>query len=93
MFYPVLLMGVGQGGFGKTAGIIGGEAVVGFFLDGEEPQQPVVFGCINRSPAVINVQDPDPFEPFTGFKGKFVSEPMATRCQDKKVQLHQKRKH
>ena len=27
---------VGQGGFGKTAGIIGGETVVGFFLDGEE---------------------------------------------------------
>ena len=37
MFCPVRRWAVGQGGFGKTAGIIGGEAVVGFFLDGEEP--------------------------------------------------------
>ena len=27
---------VGQGGFGKTSGIGGGEAVVGFFLDGKK---------------------------------------------------------
>ena len=83
---------VGQGGFGKTAGIIGGETVVGFFLDGEEAQQPVVFGCINRSPAVINVQDPDPFEPFTGFKGKFVSENLATRVPGQKGVIAPKEK-
>lgn len=58
-----------QGGFGQTPLLVGGESVVGFFLDGDEAQQPVVMGCFHRSPAVINVADPNPFEPFTGAKG------------------------
>lgn len=61
----------GQGGFGKVPMLIGGESVVGFFLDGDEAQQPVVMGCFHRSPAVVNVDKPNPFEPFTGFKGPF----------------------
>lgn len=59
----------GQGGFGKLPLLIGGESVVGFFLDGEEAQQPVVMGCFHRSPIVENVDKPNPFEPFTGRKG------------------------
>jgi len=61
----------GQGAFGKVPMLIGGESVVGFFLDGDEAQQPVVMGCFHRSPAVVNVDNPNPFEPFTGFKGPF----------------------
>jgi len=61
----------GQGGFGKTHSLIGGESVFGFFLDGDEAQQPVIMSCFHRSPAVVNVDNPDPFEPFTGFKGPF----------------------
>lgn len=71
----------GQGGFGKTPLLIGGESVVGFFLDGEEAQQPVIMGTFHRSPMVENVENPNPFEPFTGFKGPFASgnAPQATR--------------
>ena len=68
-----------QGGFGKLPLLVGGESVVGFFLDGEEAQQPVVMGCFHRSPAVVNVDKPNPFEPFTGSKGPFASGPQATR--------------
>lgn len=72
----------GHGGFGKTPTLVGGEAVIGFFLDGEEAQQPVILGCLNRSPAVENVEDPNPFEPFTGFKGKFVKGPTRYRSNE-----------
>lgn len=70
-----------QGGFGKLPLLVGGESVVGFFLDGEEAQQPVVMGCFHRSPMVVNVDKPNPFEPFTGSKGPFTSGsgPQATR--------------
>ena len=60
-----------QGGFGKLPLLVGGESVVGFFLDGEEAQQPVVMGCFHRSPVVENIDNPQPFEPFTGSKGPF----------------------
>lgn len=59
----------GQGGFGKLPLLVGGESVVGFFLDGEEAQQPVVMGCFHRSPIVENIDNPNPFQPFTGAKG------------------------
>jgi hypothetical protein len=68
-----------QGGFGKLPLLVGGESVVGFFLDGEEAQQPVVMGCFHRSPVVENIDNPNPFEPFTGSKGPFASGPQATR--------------
>ena len=60
-----------QGGFGKLPLLVGGESVVGFFLDGEEAQQPVVMGCFHRSPVVENIDNPEPFQPFTGSKGPF----------------------
>jgi len=72
----------GQGGFGKLPLLVGGESVVGFFLDGEEAQQPVVMGCFHRSPIVENIDKPNPFEPFTGSKGPFAKggdAPQATR--------------
>ena len=69
----------GQGGFGKLPLLVGGESVVGFFLDGEEAQQPVIMGCFHRSPVVENIDNPEPFEPFTGSKGPFASGPQATR--------------
>jgi hypothetical protein len=68
-----------QGGFGKLPLLVGGESVVGFFLDGEEAQQPVVMGCFHRSPVVQNIDKPEPFQPFTGSKGPFASGPQLTR--------------
>ena len=59
----------GQGGFGKTHGLVGGESVLGFFLDGEEGQQPVVVSCFYRTKAVQNLKEKMPFKPFTGMEG------------------------
>jgi len=68
-----------QGGFGKLPTLVGGESVLGFFLDGEEAQQPVVMACFHRSPMVVNVKNPNPFDPFTGVKGSFATGAQATR--------------
>ena len=41
--------GSGQGTFGESSRMVGGETVFGFFMDGEEGQQPVVFGALART--------------------------------------------
>ena len=41
--------GSGQGGLGDSLCLVGGETAVGFFMDGEEAQQPVIIGVLNRS--------------------------------------------
>ena len=47
-------VGSGQGGIGETMSLQGGETAVGFFLDGEEAQQPVIFGLLNRNQEVMS---------------------------------------
>ena len=67
----------GQGGFGKIPLLVGGESVIGFFLDGDEGQQPVVVGCFYRNKSVQNSITPEAvkkeqssqFKPFTGMQG------------------------
>lgn len=75
----------GQGGFGKLPLLVGGESIVGFFLDGEEAQQPVVMGCFHRSPVVENIDNPNPFEPFTGAKGNLASGATRVKFQNNGV--------
>ena len=41
--------GSGQANMGDSSGMVGGETVFGFFLDGEEGQQPVIFGALARN--------------------------------------------
>lgn len=41
--------GAGQGSLASSSQMVGGETVFGFFLDGEEAQQPVIFGALPRS--------------------------------------------
>ena len=45
-------VGSGQGGMGETMSLQGGETALGFFLDGEEAQQPVIMGLLNRNQEV-----------------------------------------
>ena len=68
-----------QGGFGKLPTLIGGESVLGFFLDGEDAQQPVLMSCFYRSPAVVNVPGGNPFQPFSGSTGNLSATKGATR--------------
>ena len=61
-----------QGGVGQTLRLTGGEVAFGFFLDGEDGQQPVVVGLIHRNESVKNWPDEDlktQLKPFTGHKG------------------------
>ncbi len=46
--------GSGQGGMGDSLCLVGGETCLGFFLDGEEAQQPVIIGLLNRHNSVQN---------------------------------------
>ena len=66
--------GSGQGGMGDSLTLVGGETALGFFLDGEEAQQPVIIGLLNRHNSVRNSISADElkqgessrFKPFTG---------------------------
>lgn len=60
--------GNGQGGEGTTSNLMGGETCFGFFLDGDDAQQPVVVGLLYRHPDVQNYLEDDEFafRPFTG---------------------------
>ena len=51
------MTGGGQGGMGDTLALVGGETCIGFFLDGEEAQQPVIMGLLGRQGKTINTVD------------------------------------
>jgi len=59
-------LGSGKAGNFKPIKLAPGDVVVGFFLDGDDAQQPVIFGVIGNSKYVIN-QGESPFVPFTGY--------------------------
>lgn len=63
--------GTAQGGLGKTHKIVGGETVFGFFLDGDDAQQPVVIGTLYKNHNVENFDiDEIAFKPFAGSAAK-----------------------
>ncbi len=62
--------GNAQGGLGKTHKLLGGETVFGFYLDGDDAQQPVIMGVLYRNSNVPNFDiDEIAFKPFTGVGG------------------------
>ncbi len=48
------ITGSGQGGMGDSMTLVGGETCIGFFMDGEEAQQPVIMGLVNRHGGIKN---------------------------------------
>ena len=70
--------GSAQGGIGQTLRLGGGETVYGFFIDGDDAQQPVIVGCLHRNESVKNLIDESflqkekssQFKPFTANTGK-----------------------
>ena len=71
--------GSGQGSQGDTINLVGGETAIGFFLDGEEAQQPVIIGLLHRTAEVeysitddeVKTVGSSKFNPISGFpKGK-----------------------
>lgn len=68
VMYPVTAGGAGDAGTSETANLRQGMFVFGFFMDGEDGQQPVIMGVIGyNNYTAIMAEIPDAkFVPFTG---------------------------
>ena len=66
--------GSGRAGRGKPTQILPGDNVLGFFLDGDTAQQPVILGVFSSTnPAAAKSKDKEytqPFVPYTGYTSK-----------------------
>ena len=80
-----------QGGMGSTINLKGGESCFGFFLDGDDGQQPVVVGLLYRSAGVKNIiseeliakEKSSRFKPFTGHPGNVIPSTQRSARADK----------
>lgn len=86
--------GNAQGSVGKTMMLVGGETVYGFFLDGDDAQQPVIVGCLYRNESTTNFITEDflkkekssQFRPFPGNQGPLTQGPTQIREKNPAVQ-------
>lgn len=81
--------GTFQGGSGQTHKLTGEETAFGFFMDGDDAQQPVVVGVLHRNASVKNVPEEDAktrFSPVTSHKGNLSQQPTQIRRSNKAVQ-------
>ena len=66
--------GSGRAGRGNPTQILPGDNVLGFFLDGDTAQQPVIIGVFSSSTAAAEIskdkQYSQPFVPYTGYTSK-----------------------
>ncbi len=78
--------GGGSGGFSESLAFSGGEWVFGFFLDGEDGQQPVIIGLFDKSAQedFRNEVPPARYEPFSGYTNQRVV-PLGSRKDDENV--------
>ena len=78
MMSPVY--GSGQGMKGDTVNLMGGETCIGFFLDGDNGQEPVIMGLLARHGDVTNsieeseleIAKSNQFKPFTGYPDRVI---------------------
>lgn len=85
--------GSGQGGMGATINLKGGETCFGFFIDGDDAQQPVVMGLLHRSDGVKNLiseesiakEKSSQFKPFTGHPGNNIPATQISARKDKSI--------
>ena len=82
-----------QGGVGGTINLKGGETCFGFFLDGDDAQQPVIIGLLYRSDGVNNLvseeliakEKSSGFKPFTGHPGNLIPATQRSSRADKPI--------
>ena len=82
-----------QGGMGATINLKGGETCFGFFIDGDDAQQPVVMGLLHRSDGVKNLISEDSiakekssqFKPFTGHPGNNIPATQRSSRKEKEI--------
>ena len=72
--WAIALLGVtdgsGAGNRATSTKLAPGDVVFGFFLDGDNAQQPAILGVFGRTDQVPSSTYKNPFEPFTGFTGR-----------------------
>ena len=73
--------GSGHGGYGETVSLEQGSFVMGFYLDGEQGDHPVIIGCLPNNPQTrLFGGDPaDGFVPRSGFYGNTGNKRIATK--------------
>ena len=59
--------GTGSGGMSKTIHYNQGDTVIGFFLDGDNAQQPIIMGALGNSKYAAKNGEVVPFGNFTGY--------------------------
>ena len=92
--------GSGQGGLSKTLTLVGGEMVLGFFLDGEDAQQPVIFGLFPKyddvkdtyTAAQMKTRKSSGFEPFQAYTRQNLTQPEAPAAHQTKTDLNSEKK-
>lgn len=62
--------GTGAANRATNAKLQPGDAVFGFFLDGDNAQIPVILGCFGRTSVVSDEEYTNPFVPFTGYTNR-----------------------
>jgi len=65
--------GSGRGNKGKSIRILPGDNVFGFFLDGDDAQQPIIMGVFantKQASTIMGDKYTQPFVPFTGYTSK-----------------------
>ena len=85
--------GNGQGGVSKTLSLVGGEMVLGFFLDGEDAQQPVIMGLFPKydnvkntyTAAQMKTRKSSGFEPFEAYTRPNKNQPEAAAAHTTKT--------
>lgn len=73
--------GSGHGGYGETVALEQGSFVMGFYLDGEQGEHPIIIGCLPNNPQTrLFGGDPtDGFAPRSGFYGNTGNKRIATK--------------
>ena len=87
--------GSGQGGISKSLSLVGGEMVLGFFLDGEDAQQPVIMGLFPKYDNVKNTftaeemksRKSSGFEPFEAYTRPNKDQPEAVAAHQTKTKV------
>ena len=67
----------GSAGVSKSVKFQPGDTVIGFFLDGENAQIPMIFGCFGNSQYAVKEGEKLPFGSFTGYTDQ-IKRPSAT---------------
>ena len=72
VMYPVTAGGGGRGNYESSA-LVAGTFVFGFFLDGDDAQQPVIMGCLgynDYAQTMTTLSERRPFVPYSGYSVK-----------------------